>query len=99
MQKEGKSQRSLFVQTASDGLTEGVHPSKRTLMALIRILFSTPCTNLDKDGMELIENLCDRVVTVNEFCYLGNKLKTSKGCSYTKNENWMVDLENEVSYC
>ena len=27
--------------------------------------------------MEPIENLCDGVETVNELCYLGDKLKTS----------------------
>ena len=30
--------------------------------------------------MEPIENLGDGVETVNEFCYLGDKLKTSRGC-------------------
>ena len=30
--------------------------------------------------MEPIENLCDGVETVNEFCYLGDKLITSGGC-------------------
>ena len=38
------------------------------------------CATLDEDGVEPIENLCDRVETVNECSYLGNKLKTSKGC-------------------
>ena len=30
--------------------------------------------------MEPIENLCDGVETVNEFCYLGHGFKTSGGC-------------------
>ena len=30
--------------------------------------------------MEPIENLCDGLQTVNEFGYLGDKLKTSGGC-------------------
>ena len=38
----------------------------------------TSCTTLDKDGVEPFENLCDGVETVNEFCYLGDKLKTSR---------------------
>ena len=37
-------------------------------------------TTLDENGEEPIEHLCDGVETVNEFCYLGDKLKTSGGC-------------------
>ena len=40
----------------------------------------TSCTTVDDDGMEPIENLCNGVETVNEFCYLVDKLKTSGGC-------------------
>ena len=38
------------------------------------------CTTLDEDGVKPIENLCDVVETMNEFCHLGDKLKTSGKC-------------------
>ena len=40
----------------------------------------TSCTTLDENGEEPIEKLCDGVETVNEFCYLGDKFKTSGVC-------------------
>ena len=53
---------------------------KRVTPGLAKNFVCTSCTTLDEDGMEPIENLCHGVETVNEFCYLGDKLITSGGC-------------------
>ena len=53
---------------------------KRVTPGMAENFVCTSCTTLDEDGVEPIENLCDGVETVNEFCYLGDKLKTSGGC-------------------
>ena len=57
-----------------------VHIHKRVTPGLAKNFVCTSCTTLDEDGMEPIENLRDGVETVNEFCYLGDKLITSGGC-------------------
>ena len=53
---------------------------KRVSLGLAKNIVCTSCTALDEDGVEPIENSCDGVKTVNEFCYLEDKLKTSGGC-------------------
>ena len=52
---------------------------KRVTSGLAKNFVCTSCTTLDEDDVESIKNLCDGVETVNEFCYLGDKLKTSGG--------------------
>ena len=52
---------------------------KRVTPGLAKNFVCTSCTTLDEGGVEPIENLCDGVETVNEFCYLGGKLKTNGG--------------------
>ena len=57
---------------------------------------------LDEDGVEPIENLCDGVETVNEFCILGDKLKTSGGCEAAVTARMrmgLIKFENVGSYC
>ena len=53
---------------------------KRVTPGLAKKFVGTSCTILDEAGVEPIENLCDGVETVNEFSYLGDKLKTSGRC-------------------
>ena len=53
---------------------------KRVPPDLAKNFVRTSCTASDDDGMEPIENLCDRVEIVNEFCYLVDKLITSGRC-------------------
>ena len=53
---------------------------KKVTPGLAKNFVSTSCTTLDEDGVEPIENLHDEVETVNEFCYLEDKLKTNGGC-------------------
>ena len=53
---------------------------KRVTSGLAKNFVYTSCTTSDEDGVEPIENLCDGVETVNEFCYVGDKLKTGGGC-------------------
>ena len=53
---------------------------KRITPGLAKNFVCSSCTTLDEDGVELIANLCNGVETVFEFCYLGDKLKTSGRC-------------------
>ena len=53
---------------------------KRVTHNLATNFVCTSCTILGENGVEPIENLCDGVETVNEFCYLDDKLKTSGRC-------------------
>ena len=50
------------------------------------------CTTFDEGSMEPIENLCDGVETVKEFCYLGDKLITSGGCEATVTARMRIEL-------
>ena len=38
------------------------------------------CEGIVEGTVDLIEKLCDEVETVNEFCYLGDRLNASSGC-------------------
>ena len=38
------------------------------------------CRGIKEGTMDLIEKLCDKVETLNEFCYLGDSLNASGGC-------------------
>ena len=62
----------------------------------------TSCQTLDEEGMEPTENLCNRMKTVKEFCYSGNKLKLSGGCDAVVTARMRIGWikrENVVSYC
>ena len=39
--------------------------------------------------MDSIEKLCDEVETVNEFCYLGDRLNGSGGCEARVRIGWV----------
>ena len=79
MRKKGKRQRSLLykLREVSHGRCTSI---KRVSPGLAKNFVCTSCTTLDEDDVELIENLCNGVETVNEFCYLADKLKTSGEC-------------------
>ena len=64
---------------------------KRVTHSPAKNFVCTSCTTLNEDDVGPIENLCDGVKTVNEFCYLGDKLRTRGGCEATvlQNENWI----------
>ena len=38
------------------------------------------CKGIMERMVNLIEKLCDEVKTMNEFCYLGERLNASDGC-------------------
>ena len=38
------------------------------------------CKEIMEGTMDLIEKLCNEVETVNEFCYLGDRINASGGC-------------------
>ena len=41
---------------------------------------SLKCREIMEEMMDLIKKLCDKVETVNGFCYLGDRLNFSGGC-------------------
>jgi len=38
------------------------------------------CRNVTEDMVEPIDKLCDEVMTVRAFCYLGDRMNASGGC-------------------
>ena len=53
---------------------------KRVIARLAMRFFSSRCREIIEGTVNLIEKLCDEVETVNEFCYLGDRLNASGGC-------------------
>ena len=76
MRKEGKSQRSLLYELREVG-SQKVYILEKGHLGLTKNFVCTSCTTLDEDGMDPTKNLCNGVETVNELCYLGDKLKAS----------------------
>ena len=52
---------------------------KRVAARLAMYCVCSKCTQIMEETVDSIEKLCDEVETVNEFCYLGDRLNSSSG--------------------
>ena len=53
---------------------------KRVTTTIARDFICTRCKNNEKRKYEPLKELCDGVETINEFCYLGDRLDSQGGC-------------------
>ena len=53
---------------------------KRVAARLAMHFICSKCKGIMEEMVYLIEKLCDKVETVNGFCYLGDRLNASGGC-------------------
>ena len=54
--------------------------TKRATDKLAMHFICSKCKGIMEGMVDSIEKLCDEVETVNEFCYLGDRLNASGGC-------------------